>query len=124
MHDGSNTEPNKRGYTEGLPRCVQREGCLPGLYDIELDDSVPPIQNRPCRIPHMMRTAVQEKLQAVERDGWIAKVDTPTEWISNLTAVWKSDKVQVKVCLDPQDLNNKEKPLQHAYLGRCATHAE
>ena len=22
-----------------------------------------------------------EKLQAMEKDGWIAKVDTPTEWL-------------------------------------------
>ena len=80
-------------------------GALPGVYDIELDDSVPPVQNRPCRIPHTMRAAVQEKLQTMEKDGWIAKVDTPTEWISNLTAVWKADKAQVRVCLDPCDLN-------------------
>ena len=66
-------------------------GCLPGLYDIELDDSVPPVQNRPRRIPHTMRMAVQENLQAMERNGWIAKVDTPTEWISNFTAVWKTE---------------------------------
>ena len=38
-------------------------GALPGVYDIELDDSVPPVQNRPRRIPHTMRAAVQEKLQ-------------------------------------------------------------
>ena len=93
MHGGSNPEPNKRGYTEGLPRCVQRERVSARLYDIELDDPVPPVQIQPHRIPHTMKTAVhwcgggehcgsvQEKLQAMEKDGWIAKVDTPTEWL-------------------------------------------
>ena len=54
MHGGSNPEPNKRGYTEGLPRCVQRERVSARLYDIELDDPVPPVQNQPHRIPHTM----------------------------------------------------------------------
>ena len=34
-------------------------GCLPGEYDIELDEGVFPIQNRPRRIPHVMKTAVE-----------------------------------------------------------------
>ena len=61
--------------------------------------------DRPRRIPHTMRAAVQKKVQTMEKDGWIAKADTPTEWISNLKAVWKADKAQVRVCLDPWDLN-------------------
>ena len=48
---------------------------------------------------------MQEKLQAMEKDGCIAQVDTPTQWISNLTAVGKADKVQVRVYLDPRDLS-------------------
>ena len=80
-------------------------GCLQGEYDMVLDQSIPPVQNGPRKIPHVMRRAVTEKLQAMEKDGLITKVDTPTPWISNLTAVWKPDKVQVRVCLDPRDLN-------------------
>ena len=80
-------------------------GCLPGKYDIELDEGVFPIQNRPRRILHMMKTAVESKLAEMEAEGWIVKVDGPTEWISNLTAVWKADKAKVRICLDPRDLN-------------------
>ena len=29
----------------------------------------------------------------------------PTEWVSYITAVWKPDKKQVRICLDPRDLN-------------------
>ena len=76
-------------------------GCLAGEYDIPVDRAIPAVQNRPRRIPLTMKTAVEEKLKAMEKDGWITRVDTPTEWISNLTAVWKADKVQVRVCLDP-----------------------
>ncbi|KAL5477674.1 hypothetical protein EMCRGX_G024499, partial [Ephydatia muelleri] len=69
-------------------------GCLPGEYDIELDEGVFPVQNRPRRIPHMMKAAVESKLAEMEAEGWIVKVDGPTEWISNLTAVWKADKAK------------------------------
>ena len=52
-----------------------------------------------------MKPAVERKLQELEEKGVIARVDKPTEWISNLTAVWKTDKDQVRVCLDMKDLN-------------------
>ena len=80
-------------------------GCLAGEYNIPVDRAIPAVQNRPRRIPLTMKTAVEEKLKAMEKDRWITRVDTPTEWISNLTAIWKADKAQVRVCLDPRDLN-------------------
>ena len=52
-----------------------------------------------------MKQAVESKLAEMEEEGWIAKVDAPTEWISNLTEVWKADKAQVRIYLDPRDLN-------------------
>ena len=43
----------------------------------------------------------QYRIKAMEKHGRITRVDTPTEWSSNLMAVWKADKAQVRVCLDP-----------------------
>ena len=80
-------------------------GCLPGEYDIELDSAIPPVQNRPRKVPHMMKAAVEEKISSLVQCGVLAPVKCPTEWISNLTAVWKADKKQVRVCLDHRDLN-------------------
>ena len=37
--------------------------------------------------------------------GIVAKVEIPTSWISNMTAVWKSGKAEVQICLNPRDLN-------------------
>ena len=48
---------------------------------------------------------MEAKLRSLEKSGMISRVDTPTEWISNPTAVWKSDKQQVRICLDSRDLN-------------------
>ena len=64
---------------------------------MELDERVPPVQNRPRRIALAMKPAVESKLKELEEKGVIARVDKPTEWISNLTAVWKANKGQVSV---------------------------
>ena len=37
-------------------------GSLPGVYDIEIDEMVPAVQNRPRKIPHTMKEAVENKL--------------------------------------------------------------
>lgn len=80
-------------------------GCLSGEYDIDMDETVPPVQNRPRKIPHTMRAAVENKLAQLEEAGVIVSVDQPTDWINNITTVWKPDKKQVRICLDPRDLN-------------------
>ena len=80
-------------------------GCLPGEYDIKLDSHIPPVQNRPRKVPHMMKSAVEEKIRSLIQCGVLAPVESPTEWISNVTAVWKVDKKQIHVCLYPRDFN-------------------
>ena len=52
-----------------------------------------------------MKAAVEEKISSLVQCGLLAPVECPTEWISNLSAVWKVDKKQVRICLDPRDLN-------------------
>ena len=81
-------------------------GCLHGEYDIELDSAISPVQNRPRKVPHMMKAAVEERISSLVQCGVLAPVECPTEWISTLTAVWKADKKQMRVCIDPRDLNS------------------
>ena len=70
---------------------------------------MPSVQNRPRKIPHTMKEAVEAKLKSLVQLGVLAEVEEPTDWISNMTAVWKADKKQVRVCLDPRDLNRAVK---------------
>eukprot|EP00731_Ephydatia_muelleri_P024692 Em0016g963a len=90
-------------------------GSLPGEYEIEIDEMVHAVQNRPRKIPHTMKEAVENKLTQLVDLGVIAPVDVPTEWVSNITAVWKPDKKQVRICLDPRDLNKAIKR-NHFYM--------
>ena len=80
-------------------------GSLPGKYDIEIDTTVPPVQNRPRMIPYKLKSATEAKLREMEKAGIIKKVEELTDWISNMTVVWKADKKQIRICLDPRDLN-------------------
>ena len=64
-----------------------------------------PVQNRPRKIPHTMRAAVESKLAQLKQAGVITSVDQPTDWISNITTVWKPEKKQVRISLDPRNLN-------------------
>lgn len=47
---------------------------------------------------------IVDELVRMEKDGFIAKVDIPTEWVSFLVIVEKPDGT-LRICLDPRDLN-------------------
>ena len=111
---------SKESIVQDYKEVFSGTGCLEGEYEIILDSSIPAVQNRPRRIPLTMKAAVEEKLKAMERDGWIAKVESPTEWISNMTAVWKADKAQVRGMSGPPgpEHGNTKKSFSDAYIGR------
>ena len=85
--------------------------CLPGEYDIVVDKEMPPVQNRPRKVAYALKEDFQKKIVELEEQGVIAKVDTPTPWISNCLAVRKPNG-SVRVCIDPSDLN-KAIPRNH-----------
>ena len=39
----------------------------------------------------------------MEEDGYITKVEQPTEWVSSMVALVRNGKV--RICIDPSDLN-------------------
>ena len=79
-------------------------GCLPREYDIVVDNSVKPVQNRPRKVAYALKDDLQKKITALEEQKVIAKVDIPTPWLSNCLAIRKSNGT-VRVCIDPTDLN-------------------
>ncbi|UYV68177.1 K02A2.6-like, partial [Cordylochernes scorpioides] len=78
-------------------------GCLQGEYKLETDPTIKPIKQAPRRVPITLRKELKEKLIDMEKKNIIAKVDYPTDWISNLVLV-KSTK-KLRICIDPQELN-------------------
>ena len=84
-------------FSEGL-------GQLDGEYKIRLDENVPPVQHAPRRVAVALRPQLKETLDALEAQGVIAQVTTPTKWISSMVAVSKKNG-KLRICLDPKDLN-------------------
>ena len=80
-------------------------GCLPGEYDIKIDESIPPVIHPPRSVPCALRERVKEELQRLERLEIIKKVSEPTPWVNSMVVVSKKDKNQVRICIDPTDLN-------------------
>lgn len=79
-------------------------GCLPGEYHIEIDSSVKPVQHQPRKVAVALKPELHKKINELEQKGVLAKVTTPTDWISSMVAVRKPSG-KLRICLDPQDLN-------------------
>ena len=79
-------------------------GCLPGEYDLAIDASIIPAQERPRKIPLFTKEEVKTKLATLTKQCIIEQVESPTPWISHLQPVRKSNGT-VRLCLDPQNLN-------------------
>lgn len=78
-------------------------GKLPGVYKIEMDPNVKPVQHNPRRVPLPIKTELKHKIAELEKAEIIQKVTEPTPWISNMVVVRKPNKL--RICLDPMDLN-------------------
>ena len=79
-------------------------GKLPGEYHMTLDETVKPVQYPPRRVPVAIRERLRETLEDLERQEIVARVTTPTSWISSMVVVPKPNGT-LRICLDPKDLN-------------------
>ena len=73
-------------------------------YHITIKDCADPVIHPPRRVSHSLHNRLKEKLDQMERDEIIAKVDKPTNWVNSLAIVEKKDG-SLRLCLDPKDLN-------------------
>ena len=79
-------------------------GCLPGEYKIKIDPSVDPVIEPPRRIPFSLQKKMKIELDRMESLNVIEKVTHPTDWVSNIVVVEKSNG-KLRFCLDPRNLN-------------------
>ena len=79
-------------------------GCFEQACHIELKNDAVPVCEPPRRVPFALRESLKIKLDSMEEQGVIKKVDKPTEWVHNLVIVEKKDK-SLRICLDPRNLN-------------------
>lgn len=66
---------------------------------LDIDASIQPVAQRAYRIPHSMKTAVNNKLEEMRKQGIIEKVKGSTPWLSPLIAITKKGR-DVRLVLD------------------------
>jgi hypothetical protein len=77
--------------------------CIPGEYDITVDESVPPVVQPTRRVPLHLRPKLQQLLNDMERRGIIMKRTEPTDWCNALVIVEKKNG-KLRACIDPVPL--------------------
>ena len=79
-------------------------GCISQPYDIKLVENSTPAVHAPRRTPFTLREKVIKELHRMEKLQVVKKVDEATEWVNSMTVTEKPNG-QIRVCLDPTDLN-------------------
>lgn len=86
------------------PEVCEGMGCLPGEYRIRLTSDARPVVHAPRKLPIALREDVKRKLNEMLELKVIEKVEGPTDWVNSMTVV-KKPNGDVRICLDPRDLN-------------------
>ncbi|KAK5883558.1 hypothetical protein CesoFtcFv8_019875 [Champsocephalus esox] len=88
-------------------------GELPITYSMTVDPSVQPVVRPAHRIPIAMQDRVKAELNRMQNIGVIIPVTEPTDWVSSMVAAHKKDKQEIRLCINPQDLNTALKRPHH-----------
>ena len=72
---------------------------------LHIDRTVPPVANKHYRIPFHLRDKVEEELQRLLRNDIIEEAHGPTEWLSSIVVVPKSNSQDVRICVDMRKPN-------------------
>ncbi|MCG7869746.1 MAG: hypothetical protein JAY74_25675 [Candidatus Thiodiazotropha taylori] len=83
---------------EGLGRLKDFE------LKLHIDETVKPVAQPARKIPFKMRSQVERKLQELEDQNVIEKVEGPTPWVSALVPIPKKDG-DVRICVDMRQAN-------------------
>ena len=79
-------------------------GCLQGHHSIDIDPNVRPVVH-PCRkVPFSVRKRLKKELDRMSDIRVVVKEDEPTEWVNSVVVAEKKNG-QLRVCLDPRNLN-------------------
>jgi len=81
-----------------------RTGEFPGEHHITIDSSVQPVIHAPRRVALALQPKLKQRLDQMVETGVLIKRDEPTDWVSSLVVVQKSNG-QLRIYLDPRDLN-------------------
>ena len=111
---GAKNGDAKQDVLEREPECFTFDGVgtLPGSHHMTLKADAESRIHPPNRIPEALRDPFKKELNRMVKGDIVRKVDEPTDWVSNVVCVTKSNG-QLRICLDPKDLNRALKREHH-----------
>ena len=93
-------EDLKKLYSNSFDRL----GSLKGAYNIRVDRTVKPVTHARRKVPIESKEAIDKELDYLIEEEIITEQVEPTPWVSSVTFPRKPNG-EVKVCLDPSNLN-------------------
>ena len=102
-------EPDTISQVENLkekyPKCFEGLGKLKDFQlKLPIDKDVKPVIQAGRRIPYQMRDKLEKKIKELEAKDIIESVDGPTEWVSPVVIVPKSNG-DIRLCVDMRQAN-------------------
>ena len=98
-------------------------GCLPGKQKLTVDETVTPVASACRKVPFAIQKKLKKELDRMEKSEVIIKEDEPTSWVSPIVVVTKKNG-NLRVCLDPRDLNRAIKREHYKLPTRDEIHAK
>ena len=89
------------------PDLENASGAMPGTYSIKIDPTAKPVVHGPRRQPAALLPKIVDKIKEMEKEGHLAKVMQPTDWVNSMVVSSRGEKI--RICLDPADLNKAVK---------------
>ena len=86
------------------PNSFDRLGSLKGAYNIRVDPSVKPAMHARRKVPIESKEAIDRELDYLIEEEIITEQVETTPWVSSVTFLRKPNG-EVRVCLDPSNLN-------------------
>ncbi|CAI6376903.1 unnamed protein product [Macrosiphum euphorbiae] len=77
-------------------------------YNLELKSDAKPVTHAPRKFAISLLDQLKNELNKLEKMGIIKKVNVPTEWVNSMVVIKKPNN-ELRICLDPQDLNKNLK---------------
>ena len=92
-------------------------GCMKKPYHIQLKDDAVPVIHPARKFPFAKRDKLKKELDRTTSLGLTSKVDEPTDWVNSMVAAEKSNN-ELRICLDPKDLNSNIKREHYRVITR------
>ena len=81
------------------------EGKLEEKLHFTLDKTVPPVILPVRKVPLALKEPLKKEIDRLVDQGILKPVDTPTDWVSSMVVVSKSNAGKIRLCIDPKPLN-------------------